>query len=111
MPPLRWHFTVVEKKKPTYALSRIKAAIGSVETLAMTGSALRDALALGFDRHAIVETINGIEASMFYKSMTTYRDHRQWQDVYHVPARDLVLYVKFQDDVVTEFKVMSFKET
>jgi motility quorum-sensing regulator/GCU-specific mRNA interferase toxin len=33
-----------------------------------------------------------------------------WQDVYHVPARGLVLYVKFQADVVTEFTVMSFKE-
>jgi len=27
-----------------------------------------------------------------------------------VPADDLVLYVKFQADVVTEFRVMSFKE-
>jgi motility quorum-sensing regulator/GCU-specific mRNA interferase toxin len=28
----------------------------------------------------------------------------------HVPARGLTLYVKFQGDVVTEFKVVSFKE-
>ncbi len=47
---------------------------------------------------------------MFVKSMTTLADHRTWQDVYHVPADDLVLYVKFQADVVTEFRVMSFKE-
>lgn len=26
------------------------------------------------------------------------------------PVRDLILYVKFQADVVTEFTVMSFKE-
>ncbi len=32
------------------------------------------------------------------------RRHRVWQDVYHVPADDLVLYVKVQADVVTEFK-------
>jgi motility quorum-sensing regulator/GCU-specific mRNA interferase toxin len=27
-----------------------------------------------------------------------------------VPAGDLLLYVKFQADVVTEFRVMAFKE-
>lgn len=47
---------------------------------------------------------------MFVRSMTTFADHRVWQDVYHVPARDLLLYVKFQADGVTEFTVMSFKE-
>jgi len=52
----------------------------------------------------------GIDRRMFVKSMTTLTDHRVWQDVYHVPARGLTLYVKFQADVVTEFRVMSFKE-
>ncbi len=47
---------------------------------------------------------------MFRKSMTTFTDHRLWQDVYHVPARGLTLYVKFQPDVITEFTVVSFKE-
>ena len=47
---------------------------------------------------------------MFVKSMTTFVDHRVWQDVYHVPARSLTLYVKFQADIITEFTVMSFKE-
>lgn len=54
--------------------------------------------------------VGSIERKMFYKSMTTFADHRVWQDVYHVPARGLVLYVKFQADVMTEFTVMSFKE-
>ncbi len=47
---------------------------------------------------------------MFYKSMTSFANKRLWQDVYHVPAHGLVLYVKFQADVITEFTVMSFKE-
>jgi motility quorum-sensing regulator/GCU-specific mRNA interferase toxin len=47
---------------------------------------------------------------MFFKSMTTFGDNRVWQDVYHVPAPGLTLYVKFQGDVITEFKVVSFKE-
>ena len=76
----------------------------------MTSSAFRDALQLGFDRAGVAETIAGIERRMFYKSMTTHFDHRVWQDVYHVPARGMLLYVKFQADVVTDFVVMSFKE-
>jgi len=47
---------------------------------------------------------------MFVKLMTTYADHRLWQDGHHVPSADLVLYANFQADVVTEFRVMSFKE-
>jgi motility quorum-sensing regulator/GCU-specific mRNA interferase toxin len=100
----------MEKLRPTFDLDAIKAALSSVERLAMTTSALRDALALGFDRSSVVETIASIERRMFYKSMTTFADHRIWQDVYRVPARGMMLYVKFQADVVTEFTVMSFKE-
>jgi motility quorum-sensing regulator/GCU-specific mRNA interferase toxin len=100
----------MEKRRPTYDLDAIKLAIGSVDALAITTSALRDASALGFDRSGIVETIHGIERRMFVKSMTTFADHRLWQDVYHVPARGLLLYVKFQADVLTEFTVVSFKE-
>ena len=85
----------MEKRRPTYDLEAIKSAFETVETLAMTSSALRDAIALGFDRAGVVETIAGIERRMFYKSMTTFADHRVWQDVYHVPARGLTLYVKF----------------
>jgi motility quorum-sensing regulator/GCU-specific mRNA interferase toxin len=78
--------------------------------LAITTSALRDAVGLGFDRAGVVDVIDSMTRKMFVKSMTTFADHRVWQDVYHVPARDLLLYVKFQADVVTEFTVMAFKE-
>lgn len=100
----------MEKKRPTYDLEAIKIVLGSVETLAMTTSALSDALTLGFDRGGVAEVITTMERNMFYKSMTTFADHRVWQDVYHVPARGMILYVKFQADVVTQFAVMSFKE-
>jgi motility quorum-sensing regulator/GCU-specific mRNA interferase toxin len=100
----------MEKRRPTYDLDAVKTALGSVDTLAITTSALRDALGLGFDRAGIVEVVSSMTRKMFVKSMTTFADHRVWQDVYHVPARDLILYVKFQADVVTEFTVMSFKE-
>lgn len=100
----------MEKKRPTYDLEAVRAALGSPATFAMTSSALRDATGLGFDRRAIVDTILSIDQKMSFKSMTTVSDHRVWQDVYHVPADDMVIYVKFPADIVTEFRVMSFKE-
>lgn len=76
----------MEKRRSTYDLNEIKTTLGSVESLAMTTSALRDAAALGFDRYAIVETIGGIDKRMFFQSMTTFADHRVWQDVHHEPV-------------------------
>ncbi|WP_198647114.1 MULTISPECIES: type II toxin-antitoxin system MqsR family toxin [Pannonibacter] len=65
LPPLRWQIERWEKKRPTYDLEAIKIALGSVSTLAMTSSALRDANSVGFDRSGVVETIAGIEGRMF----------------------------------------------
>ena len=100
----------MDKRKPTYALAAIKAAMGRVDTLSMTSSALRDAVALGFDRNAVAQTIKTIDRTMFYKSMTTNADHKIWQDVYHVPSEQGAVYVKFAADAVTEFLLLSFKE-
>lgn len=102
--------SVMEKFRPTYDLRAIKRAFDSAEKLSATTTAIVSAAALGFDRGAIVETIATITSKMFQKSMTTYADHRTWQDVYHVPAGDLVLYVKFQSGIMTEFNLVSFKE-
>jgi motility quorum-sensing regulator / GCU-specific mRNA interferase toxin len=100
----------MEKRRPTYDLNAVKEVLGTVETLAITRSALSTAYALGFDRAGIAAVILGIGPGMFVKSMTTLADHRAWQDVYHVPSEDLILYIKIQADVVTEFRVVSFKE-
>ena len=100
----------MEKKRPTYDLAAVQATFADPSALAITVSALRDAIAVGFGSADIVGIIQTMDRKMFVKSMTTFADHRVWQDVYHVPADGLVLYVKFQADVVTEFRVMAFKE-
>ena len=99
-----------EKRKPTYDLDAFKAAFVSVEKLAVTGTALRTAAALGFGRVEIVNTIQTMQRGHFYKSMTAYADYQQWQDVYHVPSPVGMLYVKFTADTITEFLLLSFKE-
>ena len=98
------------EREPTYDLRAFKAAFSSVERLAVTGTALKSAAALGFGRIEIVETIQTMRREHFYKSMTAYADHRLWQDVYHVPSAVGVLYIKFTADVLTKFLLLSFKE-
>ena len=101
---------MTEKRKPTYDLDAFKDVFSSIDKLSVTGIAVRSAAALGFGRAEIVATIQTMRREHFYKSMTSYADHRLWQDVYHVPSPEGVLYVKFTADTVTEFKLLSFKE-
>lgn len=100
----------MEKRRPTYDLDGFKAAMTAPNGLAITKVAVLDAAALGFSRADIVATIGSMERKHFVKSMTSHGDHREWQDVYAVPTRGLVIYTKFRGDVVTEFRVLSFKE-
>ena len=101
---------VTEKRKPTYDLEAFKTAFNRAENIFITGTALRNASALGLGRDEILETVQLMQRKHFYKSMTAFADHRLWQDVYHVPTPAGVLYVKFTSDAVTEFLLLSFKE-
>ncbi len=101
---------MTEKRKPTYKLTAFKAAFDDVDKLHVTGGAVRSAAAIGFGRAEIVATIQTMQRAHFYKSMTSYGDHRVWQDVYHVPSEAGTLYVKFTADAVKEFLLLSFKE-
>jgi len=98
---------MTEKRKSTYDLDAFKAA---AQAMRVTVVATRTAAALGFGRAEIVATIHTMQRKQFYKSMTSFADHRIWQDVYHVPSPAGTLYVKFTADAVTEFVLLSFKE-
>ncbi len=97
----------MEKRTPTYDLTSFKAAAAS---MAVTTTALQGAQSLGISRRGITAVIRTMDRQHFYKSMTSYNNQREWQDVYHVPHGDVMLYVKFVADVVTEFRLLSFKE-
>jgi motility quorum-sensing regulator/GCU-specific mRNA interferase toxin len=101
----------MEKRKPNYDLERFKAVAGDARTLDLTGTAILSARSIGFEIEQIAALIRTMTRQMFYKSMTSYRDHKLWQDVYHVPSADgLTIYLKFTANIVTEFTVLSFKE-
>jgi len=98
---------MAEKRKPTYDLDAFKAAAHRIR---ITVVATRTAAALGFGRTGIADITQTMQRTQFYKSMTSYEDHRIWQDVYHVPSEAGTLYMKFTADTVTEFVLLSFKE-
>lgn len=75
----------------------------------MTKTALTCAETMGIDLQGVVTIIQGISGGQFYKSMTSEADSKVWQDVYHVPYEETVLYVKFTTDV-DGYLVISFKE-
>ena len=99
----------MEKRLPHYSLDSIKATFATEASLRMTKTSQDGAFALGISLGEVVELIQKLTREQFYKSMTSLADHRIWQDVYHVPWNDLVLYVKFTTDALG-YLVISFKE-
>lgn len=99
----------MEKRSMTYDLEAIKLALSSVKKLRITATALKTARAMGFSSQDIVDAIQQIERKDFIKSITTYADHRIWQDVYNTEFNGYLLYIKFQVDELGHF-IISFKE-
>lgn len=100
----------MEKLKPTHSLEALQSAFAAADALVATTVALKDAAALGFDKAEIVAVILSMTRRHFYKSMTSFADHREWQDVYHIPYFGLVIYLKFTELALTGFQLLSFKE-
>ena len=95
----------MEKFVPTYNLEEFKKSDFKITT-----TAKKNAAELGFDLENIHDIVSTMENKQFYKSMTSYANHKIWQDVYHVPCGNLILYVKFTQNVISEFTLLSFKE-
>jgi motility quorum-sensing regulator / GCU-specific mRNA interferase toxin len=102
----------MEKRKPAYSLTQLKAAFSSVRSLgrAITASAFRGAQEAACSREDIVTVIQALQPSDFYKSMTAYANVQQWQDVYYARFRGKVLYCKFTRTSAGGFLLLSFKE-
>ena len=100
----------MEKRKPTYDLAAIQKQFGEPDGYRITVSAQDFAFSLGLDRGGVVALVQSIERRHFYKSMTAYRDHRIWQDVYHAGHGGLTLYVKFTPGLDGYYLLISLKE-
>jgi motility quorum-sensing regulator/GCU-specific mRNA interferase toxin len=98
----------MEKRSPHYPLTKIQEQMTTVEEMNLTFSAQDGIRAAGMGKADALDVVRGLTRAEFYKSMTTNKDHRVWQDVYHAEWRGKPLYVKFQQ--AGEYFIVSFKE-
>lgn len=97
----------MEKRTPHTKLDQVKALI-TAGKFTVTMSATDGAAKLGFDKEGIKAMVLSLTSADFYKSMTTYANHKVWQDVYNVKAASRVVYLKIT--VLDGVTVVSFKE-
>lgn len=73
----------MEKFTPHFKLAAVKTLV-RVGKVAATKSAAMGASAVGVESlHEMSDVVLSLTTADFYKSMTTHRSHRIWQDVYH----------------------------
>ncbi|APV40922.1 motility quorum-sensing regulator / GCU-specific mRNA interferase toxin [Pseudomonas frederiksbergensis] len=100
----------MEKNTPHYDLAVIKADVRRLGGKAFTSSAKNGGRVLGLNLVEMQEVIFELQGKMLYKSMTTYDDHRVWQDVYHINSYGLEIYIKVTYRPGGGPPVISFKE-
>ncbi len=105
---------VSEKRKPHYNLEELKELVRK-ERWIVTRKAEMGAVELGFSHCEIREIILNLRREDFYKSMTSYRNHKLWQDVYkpRVLSNEeyIELYLKLQKSSDEKCVVISFKRS
>ena len=77
----------MEKPTPQYDLGMVQAQVASLGPAAFTKTALDGGRDMGLTSSEMIAVITALTRRNFYKSMTTYADHRIWQDVYYAPTR------------------------
>jgi motility quorum-sensing regulator/GCU-specific mRNA interferase toxin len=97
----------MEKSTAHCKLPIVKALVTAGKVRA-TLSALAGGAAMGFDFEGIVAVIMELTPADFHKSMTTYADHRIWQDVYRPTTSAGEIYLKLT--VIDDVLIVSFKE-
>lgn len=99
----------MEKRTPHYDLARVQANVVQLGPAAFTKTALDGGRAMGLTSAEMLAVIASLTRRDFHKSMTTYGDHRVWQDVYYAatPVRkDAYIKITLRDAA----PVIQFKE-
>lgn len=83
-------------------------ALSDVNSLRITGSSRKGALELGFEDQDIVDAIQSIKTTDFYKTMPSQKiPGSANHDVYKFSFKGIGIYAKFQN--LNGFIVVSFK--
>jgi motility quorum-sensing regulator/GCU-specific mRNA interferase toxin len=99
----------MEKSTPHCKLSVVQGMVERGQIRA-TATAFSGAREIGInDLAGMCTVVMSLTTANFYKSMTTYADHRIWQDVYHAKTtRGDEVYLKLT--VIDDVLIVSFKE-
>lgn len=100
----------MEKNTPHYNLAVIKEDVRRLGINAFNRTARKSGRDMGLSLKEMQDVVFELQNRMLYKSMTTYGDHRVWQDVYHITSHDLEIYIKVTYCSGGEPPVISFKE-
>ena len=100
----------MEKYTPHYDLALIKAQVIRLGHRAFTATARESARQLELRIGQMRLAVCALEKRMLYKSMTTYSDHRVWQDVYLIKMYGTEIYIKVTYRSSGGAPVISFKE-
>jgi motility quorum-sensing regulator/GCU-specific mRNA interferase toxin len=99
----------VEKPTPHDDLAKIQQLVVRLGVAAFTKTALDGGREMGLTTDEMLAVVAALTNRCFYKSMTTYHDHRVWQDVYHamttlgkeayikITMRDLAPVIQFKE--------------
>lgn len=97
----------MEKRKPHFKLELVKQAVAE-QRYRFTRVALEGGAELGMEVADMLSVIGTLTSRDFFKSMTTYADHTNWQDVYRPESEFGQVYLKFT--LVADLLIVSFKE-
>lgn len=73
----------MEKRTPHYGLSQVQELVARLGVASFTKTALDGGRAMGLTSSEMLSVVASLAHRDFYKPMTTYFDHKIWQDVYH----------------------------
>lgn len=99
----------MEKRTPHYNLAPIQTLVARLGVAAFTKTALDGGRQMGLTTAEMLAVVASLSQRDFYKSMTTYADHRIWQDVYHAATpvkKDAYIKITLRDRA----PVIQFKE-
>ena len=97
----------MEKSTPHHDLETVKSLVRD-KAVRITNTALNGAHLLGLEYGDVLDVLLLLTRSDFYKSMTSYADHREWQDVYRPNTSAGRIYLKLT--IRNGVLLLSFKE-
>lgn len=95
----------IDVHQPTFNLVSFQ-----IQDYELTKLALDGAEKLGMSLDDIDTLVSSIKSEHFYKSMSSTKHEKIWQDVYRVPYEGKIIYLKISTGLEKPFIIVQIKE-